>query len=153
MNKKSIGVFLIILLIVLGVGFMFHSGFFNNDKISVGEMKFSIPEGYHKLVNNSANDLNLSNGYNSIFFVKYEGKNVNKSINEMNEFIKNQNRTPILSNFTVNDTLVYKVTIVNDTQYYRYWFVDGNSTYCIYTWDGNTNTDNLVTTLINSRSK
>lgn len=152
MNKKSVGIVLIIILVLFGIGFMTYSEF-SNDKISVGEMKFSIPNGYHKGVNNSANDLNLTNGYNSIFFAKSEGSNVNKYINEMNDFIKKQNRTPILSNFTANNTLIYKVTIVNDTQYYRYWFVDGNTTYCIYTWDGNTNTDNLVTSLISSRTK
>lgn len=149
MDKKYILIILLVV-ILLAIGVTFYSGSFNQNKISVGNAEFTIPDGYHKGVNNQLNDLNLTNGYNSIFFAKYDGEDVESSVDEMSAFIKNQNQTPYLTNFTVDNVLVHKLTIINNTQYYRYWFVDNGVTYCIYTWDGNANTDNLVTDLIKS---
>lgn len=149
MEKKSILTIILIVIIILIVGFL-ASEFLYQSQVSVGDIKFSIPEGYHKGANNNANDINLTNGYNSIFITKYNDSDVNKHVLEMREFVKTQNHTPIITNFTVDNITVYKLTIVNNTQYYRYWFVDKDITYGIYTWDGNTNTDNLVSKLIKS---
>lgn len=156
MNKKSILMSAIIIILLLVIGFLVFNQPSSNDnsddheKFLVGEASFTIPEGYN--VSNQHNDgeVNLTNGNTTLYMVEYNGDNLTKYVNKSIDYVKSQGLNPIVSNFTIENTFVEKLTIDGKNNYLRYWFVNEDKTYCVYTFTGDSSIDNTVNYLIKS---
>ena len=151
MEKKfGLIIFIVILLLVI-FGFMFFNQYHPENQIKVGNTIFGLPEGFHQGTNNTENDINITNGYDTLFFKECGDDNITKYINKYKKYIhdKNNNTTVVkINNFTVDNILIYKSTIVNDSSTIHYWFEYNNKTYSIYTWSGNNNYNNIVKDIV-----
>ncbi|WP_405269099.1 hypothetical protein [Methanobrevibacter sp.] len=147
------GVIIIILLCVIGF-LVFNQPTTNNEdtheKVSVGEASFTIPEGYNISDIHNDGEVNLTNGNTTLYLVEYNGNNLTKYVNKSLEYVESQNLKPIVSNFSIENTFVEKLTIDGKENYLRYWFVDNDKTYCVYTFTGDGSTDNTINYLVKS---
>lgn len=143
--KKIIGILIIVLIIIICGVTLFNS--FNND-VTVGNTTFSLPNGFQNAGFTDSGNVNISNGYESIYIHEFDDNNITKHVNEyVNDRIEN-NFTSNLTNFTVGNKVVYKTVIINQTHSMHYWFINDNKTYSIYTWDGIPKMDQIVSDLI-----
>lgn len=146
MNKKYIALICVILIII--IGFLAYTNFANQNNLKLNKTTFHLPEGFHENGLTTTGDVNVTNGYESIYFHEYNNSDVKNCVNSYIHERKESNFTPILTNFTAGNTTVYKTTIANQTHSIHYWFVKNDNVYSVYTWDGNKKTDKLVTDLI-----
>lgn len=148
MEKKSIIIILLVVILIGVTAFLFTHNFNGTNDVYVGNTKFYLPDGYHEGNQTEYGDVNITNGYSSVLIHNYSDNNVKKYRDDYSEYLLNNNATPELRNFTVDDITIYKTTIVNNTQTMHYWFIKDNKTFSIYTWDGNSNMDSFIRDLI-----
>lgn len=148
MNKKSI--VLICVILIIFIGFLAYTNFTNQNDLKFNKTTFHLPDGFKEKGLTVSGDRNVSNGYESIYFHEYNNNDINNYVNNYIHERNESNFTAILTNFTVDNTTVYKTTIVNQTHSIHYWFVKNNNVYSIYTWDGDKKTDKIVEDLIRS---
>lgn len=148
MNKKSILLIVIVIIVVIG-GVIAFTTFNNNSQVSVGNAKFKLPSGFHEGTLNSAGDVNITNGYDTVFIKEHNESNITKCLKDYKKYKRDNNRTVKISNFTVNNTLVYKTTVKNESTIH-YWFEHNGKVYSIYSWSKNNNFNDIATDLINS---
>lgn len=147
MEKKYL---LIIFILVVIIGFMGYVQFFQaEEQIEVGDVNFTLPNGFHQGTPNSQGDINITNGTVSIFIAKYDGTNVTPYINRYQDNVNKTNNTVSSSNFTIDDINVYK-SVNEGTGSKHYWFVKNNNVYSIYVWSDYENIDNIIFDLIKS---
>ena len=153
MERKSILIAVVIILLVAIIGYLGYNQFVANDnQVKVGAATFTLPDGFHKGTPLKNGDTNITNGYDD-FFIKDCGKdNITKYPKKYVKSIeKKDNTTKVkIKNFTVNDTVVYKASIVNKTSNVHYWFDYNGEVYLIYSWSANKNFEKIVTDLISS---
>ena len=150
MKKIIIGL-LVIAIIIIGLftlGGLDLGGLNNQNEIDFGNTKFYLPNGFQESGVIESGDINASNGYESIYFHKYNDTELTEHVNAYVNERKADNFTPILTNFTVNDTLVYKTVIVNQTHSMHYWFIKDGTVFSVYTWDGIPKMDQIVSDLV-----
>lgn len=136
-----------VLLLLIASCFMMIS---DKDHIKVENTKFKIPEGYN--VTNADKYYNLTNGIDTICIEKNVGTlDVNSTIDNYLKNKKKENVSVKVSNFTVDNDIVYKVEIVNSSACH-YWYEDNGKVYSMFTLNKNPNIDPLVVSLINSKS-
>lgn len=149
MSKKSNFLILVIVLLVVVIGFMAYSNFFQEKSVHVGDLNFEVPKGYHEGVLNHLGDVNLTDGSHSICIGKYSDDNIQKYVkNYVNERTKN-NDTIKQSTTTIDNQQVYKAENKN-TGATHYWFVSNGKVYTIYSWDKVDNMDEIVSNLVKS---
>lgn len=142
-NLIKLGALLIIIaLIILGVYFLD-----NPDNVRIGDVNFKVPEGYTK--NEDSNQVNLTNGVNSICISKNIASGLEENVNHYINVKTSQKLNVTVENFTVGNVKVVKLDIVNDTTVHYLFDINGK-VYDIFTWNKNQDTDSLVTQLINS---
>ena len=71
-----------------------------------------------------------------------------KKIKEYEEYKKTENTTVTISNFKINDELVYKTTSDHDVNVNHYWFLKNNTVYSIYSLQKNNDIDEIATNMI-----
>lgn len=151
MKIKTI-LIIVIFILILTVGFLTLSD--NNitqkKTVKVGDADFTLPNGYYRGNLNEDGSENITNGKNSIFLSSYKNNNISKYIWSYRDYKLKENKTSTVTNFTVDNTTIFKLTVTNEPWNIHYWFVKGEKVYSIYCWDGNANMDNLVTDLIKS---
>ena len=150
MEKKTIFLIILMIIIALIIGCLVTNGFFN-EKIKVGNSYFVLPNDYMISDVNSAGDISITKGNESIYIGTYDNDNGNitKYVQEYCKSIeKKNNKSVLLDNFTINNIFVYKTTNL-DTGANHYWFVNNNEIYTIYTWNENPNADVICKELIN----
>lgn len=148
MGKNS---YLIIVLIgiLIATGIVFLNTYAQPEgTIKVGDVYFGIPEGYHEGTLNQLGDVNLTNGTNSIFIKKHDSGDLYKKIKEYEEYKKTENTTVTVSNFKINDELVYKTVSDHDANVNHYWFLKNNKVYSIYSLQKNEDIDKIATNMI-----
>lgn len=150
-NKIYIILFVLIL-IILG-SFIVSNMLNQKNEIQVGSGQFILPEGYYKGDSNSAGDLTITNGNNSICLAECDGDNITSCIKGYTDFVENQNQTLKFENFTVDNVKIFKSTCIENPSVVHYWFVKNNKVYTIYKGDHNNSTDAIVIDLIHSYSK
>lgn len=150
MKKKYKILILILIISLFLIGIIGYLNIFNQNQIQIGGQNFKLPNGYYEGSLNDAGDVNLTNGYNTIFIACYDGNNTSQYVEKTKSFVESQNFTPIITNFTFKNIYVDKLTLENNTQYSHYWFKKDNKIFDIYTWDGNNNMDKMVSNLIES---
>ena len=149
-NKTSL-IIVVVVAIFLIFGFIGYSYFSNqNNHVEISGVVFTIPEGYNQVDYLSDNEVNMSNGYNSMILLKSNTTGIYKNIHDYQKYKNNHNFSSESSNFTVNNITVFKVVILNDTGIIHYWFDYNNNTFSVYSWDANKNSDVFVSELINS---
>lgn len=149
-NKNNIMGLSIIVIIILLVGssIVFDN---NGDYVKVGSSNFEVPDGFTSIENYKY--FNITNGLDSICIYNRVRENLNETIQSyIDDREQNGNVTVQISNFTVDDIIVYKADILNDNKRVQYWFEDGGKVYNLFTWNKNQNTDSLVSGLIKNRS-
>lgn len=132
---------------------MVYNEYTNTNTFHVGETQFILPDGYHEGHLNEVGDINITNGNNSIFFVEYNDTDIDKYIQGYSQYKSENNRSILITNFTIDNTIVYKATNKEDMNIARYFFTNNNKTYSIYNWDSNTELDNIVSNLIKTMGK
>lgn len=153
MEKKSILMILIVVILIVTVGFLSFNQFTNSENhVAVGDATFILPEGFYKGTPNNSGDINITNGYDTLFLKVYNDSNMTKHAKEYstNKHKQNNNSVVKFKNFTVGDVLVCKATVVNESSTVHYWFDYHGKTYSIYTWSASNKIDNIVTDLIKS---
>ena len=152
--EKKFGLIILIVILFLAIfGFMFFNQYNNaENQIKVGNTLFNLPEGFHQGTANKANDINVTNGYDTLFFKECGDSNITKYIKEYKNYKHEENNTTIdnINNFTVKNIVVYKSTVVNESSSIHYWFDYNNKTYSIYTWSANGNCDSIVKDIVNN---
>lgn len=148
LNKKIIiGILIIVLLLLVSSSIMMFS---DKDHIKVENTKFKIPEGY--TVTNADKYYNLTNGIDSICIEKKVGNlDLNTTIDHYLKIKKEENISTQVSNFTVDNLIVYKVNTKNSGACH-YWYEDNGKVYSMFTLNKSPNIDPLVVSLINSKS-
>ena len=147
MKKIILGISVIIIIIICLLGF----GIFNNQNtVNVGNATFHLPDGFQEKGVIKSGDINISNGYESFYIHDYKDKNLEEHVKDYIIDRKNKSFKVELTNFTVNDTLVYKTVIVNQTHSIHYWFMKDGDVFSIYTWDGIPKMNKIVSDLISS---
>lgn len=156
MEKKSIILIVIAILVVIG-GVMAYNTFNNttdDTHVKVGDATFELPSGFHEGKTNNAGDVNITNGYDSVFIKEYDHGNVTKCINDYKKYKNNTNQTVKVSTVDINNITVYKSSIVNETNTIHYWFDYKDKVYSIYTWGGtdggSDNIESIASDLIKS---
>ena len=124
----------------------------NNNQVKVGAATFTVPEGFQVGSLNKHNDTNITNGYDTVFIKDCGNDNITKYTKEYAKYLKSKDNTTKVKtkNFTVGDTVVYKVHAANQTSNLHYWFEYNGEIYSIYSWSASDNTDKIVTDLIKS---
>lgn len=150
-NKTSL-IIVVVVAIFLIFGFIGYSYFSNqNNHVTISNVVFTVPEGYNQIDYLSENEVNMSNGYNSMILLKCNTTGIQKNIHDYQKYKNNHNYSSEISNFTVNNITVFKVVILNNTDITHYWFDYNNKTFSVYSWDAtNKNSDDFVSKLINS---
>lgn len=142
---------IIIFLIIFIIGCIGYSQFSNQHKqIKIDDVVFSLPEGYSEAKSVNNNGINISNGFNSMILSKCDEKNITKNINNYKTYKQKDNYSIKISNFTVDNIVIYKTVVVNKTDTIHYWFNYKNNTFTVYTLDGNKNSDKFISELIES---
>ena len=144
---------MVIVILIAAVGYFGYNQYIVKDKhVKVGAATFTLPEGYHVGTLNKNNDTNITNGYDAIFLRDCGNDNITKYIKNFVKLKKSkENTTKVkVKNFTVDDTIVYKVYSANNTSNVHYWFEHNGEVYTIYSWSASRSTDKIVTDLIKS---
>lgn len=150
---KKLIILIAVLLIALFIGgFYITGGLSTQEQIEIGNNTFTLPSGYHEGHSNKNGDMNITDGHYSVFISASKG-NINKIIDGYANYISNTNDSVIISNYSVNNIVVYKGIAVNKTNLVRYWFEYNDTVYTVYTWTKNPNIDSIVSELINSINK
>lgn len=150
MEDKSKLLIAVIFILLIILGFIVLNQQVNNSKnqVKVGATTFSIPNGFYEGSLNSDGDVNITNGYDT-FFLKECGKgNMTKYIKDYKNYKNNTTKNMSITNFTVDNTLVYKSTMLNESYIIHYWFKHDGIVYSMYTWSGNKKSDTIVSDLI-----
>lgn len=150
MDKKWIAIIGIIILLTVGL-ITFFSFSNQENEVKVGNATFQVPDGYEIGKIGEDGVTNLTNGTNEIYIKEYNGKNIQKHVNAYVDKLEKNNKTVMISNFTVGKTIVYKSNLNTPTNVH-YWFVKNNNTYTIYSWDKNPEIDSITIKLIESFS-
>ena len=148
MEKKSIIIIIIALILVI-IGAIAFTTFSNSSQITVGDATFEIPSGFHEGTLNSAGDVNITNGYDSVFIKVHNHSNITKAIKDYKKYKKENNQSVKVSTLNIDNIEVYKSTVTNESHTVHYWFVYKDKVYSIYTW-GSENIDDIATDLIKS---
>lgn len=148
MNKKSILIIAIALILVV-IGFMAFTTD-NSSQVRVGDALFELPTGFHEGTPNSAGDVNITNGYDTVFIKEYNQSNITKCINSYKNYKKTTNNSVKLSNSSIGDTEVYKSTLANQSNAIHYWFVYKDKVYSIYSGKDSSNIEDIAPDLIKS---
>ena len=138
-------VILVIIIAIMGFSMLTSSG----NQVNIENTIFDIPSGFHQGEMSKLNHVNLTNGKESIFIYKCSGNDIEQIIEEYEDYKKSENDSVSTSNFTVNNTIVYKSTI-NNTKTVHYWFEYGDKVYSIYTWGVQGDIDEIVSNIIKS---
>ena len=165
--KKEFTIVIIILLVVVAIGFFVLHDFNLNVNstsnnvvkqsgsidssgvIHVGDISYTMPEGYKQGETNDLGHIAITNGSNKIFFAVYDDKSVDFLSEEYMNYTKAHNQTATVSKFTENGIDVTKN--VNDQVGATHcWFNHNGKVYTIYTWAKTPNDDKIISNLINS---
>lgn len=141
MEKRTKWIIIFVLILILLVGIFALTGGLQK-KIPVGSTNFTIPSGYHEGVSNE-NVINLTNGKETIFITEMD-TNINDAVDSYDNYLINKNYSSMRSNFTVEGTVVQKLTNLNSTNDVRYWVENNNHTYAIYSWNENPKLDSII---------
>lgn len=148
--KKSTIMIVIIVFLLLIIGFMVYFESFNiNNKLTMDDVNFTLPDGFHIGNPNNAGDINLTDGNISIFIKNYDDADIVRYVNSYSNLSEKNNYTIISSNFTIDNIVVYK-SVNNDTGSEYFWFVKNNKVFNIYVWGNYTNVDTKIFDLIKS---
>lgn len=148
-NRTSL-IILIVVVLFLIAGFVGYTFFFNQNQVEINNVVFTIPDGYHQTDAVKDKEINMTNGNNSMILLKCTTLGIQKNIHDYQKYKSNRNSSTQISNFTVNNITVYKVSVVNDTGTLHYWFDYDKKTFSVYTWDANKNCDDFVFQLVSS---
>lgn len=150
MKSKSILIIIIVVILAI-IGVMaFTSSTNDGSQVKVGDATFKMPSGFHEGASNSAGDVNITNGYDTVFIKEHNTNNITQVIKEYKKYKHKENRTVKITNSTINNIPVYKSDVKNESYTIHYWFVYNDKVYSIYTWGGDSNFDSIATDLINS---
>ncbi|WP_405305364.1 hypothetical protein [Methanobrevibacter sp.] len=146
MNKKIL--LIIVLLVCVVAGFFIFNFAGAQNYVNVNNAEFMVPEGYQVIDQNYS--VNLTKGDNFICIKKnISANNIKDAINDYIKAKEDKNHTTNLSNFTVNNTLVYKVT-VDGSHIVHYWFEKDGNIQELYTRTSEADTDKLISDMITS---
>lgn len=168
MKKKLILTIIIILVVVFALCFfvlsdstLIPNNGLNNKKVSqcgfidskgninVGNISYSLPEGYKQGETNNFGHISITNGSNEIFFGVYYDKTIDDLTEEYMNYTTSHNQTATKSKFTQNSLDITRY--VNDqVGANHYWFKHNGKIYTIYTWVKTPNDDEVITKLIDS---
>lgn len=147
MKRKTVIIIILIIIMALILGCLIYNGFFN-EKIKVGNSYFILPNNYMVSDVNSAGDISIAKGNDSIYIGNCEKDNITEYVQEYIKSIeKKNNQTAVMNNFTINNISVYKTTNM-DTGANHYWFANNGEIYTIYTWNNVSNADMICKELI-----
>ena len=152
MNNKSIILIAIVIVIVAIVGFVSYNPFASADnQVKVGAATFTMPEGFH-VGTDYNNETNITNGYDTVLLEDCGNDNISKYIKQYIKFKKSKDNTTKVKtqNFTVDDTVVYKVYPVNHTSTVHYWFKHDGEVYHMHNPNVGENFEKIVIDLIRS---
>lgn len=150
MKIKHIVIILIIILIIFG-GFFISTHHLNNmNTVRVGDITYTLPDGYHKINHKTLNDTCITNGKDEIFLAVYGKDNVTQYVNDYVKYKEGNNTTVNITTLNINNIVVYKSTIINDTNNVHYWFANKNKVYSIYSYVENPKRDDIIIDLITS---
>ena len=68
-NKVSLVIVVLLFLIFGFIGYLYFSN--QDEKVEISNVVFTISEGYHQSDSLKENEVNMSNGYNSMILLKY----------------------------------------------------------------------------------
>lgn len=150
MVKKSSLIIAVALIILLIGGIIMYTQVFNTKHVEVEGTNFKVPNGFHVGAFNEELGTNLTNGSSSIFINKLNDTTLEKAVDDYDNYKINQSYKTLVSNYMVNDVLVYKMSLVNDSSNVHYWFNYNDDVYCIYSFNHISKLDYIVSELINS---
>ena len=131
-NRKLIIAIIIILIAAIGIfSYIQYQDSFSS--IKLGKTTFKIPEGYKQVESDDNNTVNINNGKKLIYISSKGNGDFNKTIQDYVNTFEENNRPTIVTNFTVDNVLVYKLSLKNESACY-YWFKNNGELYNIYKW-------------------
>lgn len=150
--KNYVKVFIVIIIVIIAVigifGYMQFQD--SNSSIQVGKTIFKLPEGYKEVGWTNNNTAKISDGKNTAFISLRENDDLDYEVRNFAHGFNRDEKPTTITNFTVDNVFVYKLTIENDTQDCYYWFKNNGEVYGIYMWDGNNKIETVVFDLIRS---
>lgn len=152
MKMKTGLVILIICILLIIAGFFIFNNHPAQNQVRVGDISYTLPDGYHVGKVNGNNDTVITNGVDQIFLAVYGKSDVNEYVNNYVDYKKTNNTTVDVKSFEVGEYKVYKSEIPNDANTTHYWFGKNNKVYSIYSFVNNPNRDDITIKLINSIS-
>ncbi len=151
MDRKSILIILIIIILAAIIAFMGFGQFFPSEEehVQVGDVNFTIPQGYQVGGLNSDGDLTLTNGTAYIYLADYNGDDVKPYVDKYKDYVNKTNASVSTSDFTVDDIQVYKA-VNEDKGAEHFWFVKDNKVYTVYVWSNHPGIDDTIIDIIKS---
>ena len=144
MGKQLILIIIGLIVLLLVGGFIITN---NPNNIKINDVKFKAPDTYE--VSDGADEVKLTNGKDSIIIVKNTTTKLKKTVDNYIHSKEKKNDTVKLSNMTINNNVIYRVSVDN-TNIVHYWFEKNGKVFEIYTKNANPNTELAVTDLIKS---
>ena len=129
---------------------MAFNQFTSSQQITVGNTKFILPEGYHHSNPNDFGAESITNNIHTTFLTEYNGTNITKYVEDYQKFIKTQNQTMNVENFTIDNITLYKTVNIDNPHTIHYFFVANGNTFDVYTWDGDNNIGSIALGLAKS---
>lgn len=152
MEKKSLLLILLIIILIGIIGFLLTNNLTISNEITVGNTKFYLPEGYHEGNLTKSGDVNITNGYSSVFVHNYPDNNITNHVNEYMKKMRENNSTVGLENITIENNIIYKTTTNNTAEPIHYWFTKDGQSYTIYTWDTNSKMNSLIQNIMTKKT-
>lgn len=149
--EKPMKIICLCVIIILCVSFIiYHVNYSNNkDSVKIDHTYFTLPNGYYKL-NSGDNFLNITNGTTELYLYCFNDSDIIGHVENYTKMKNKDNITIEKSQFTINNTEVYKSYVKNETQVCHYWFVNDNKVYEMFTWHATPNTDKIVEKMVGS---
>ena len=148
--KKKLAIILIIIIIVVGAIILYTS---SSQQIKVGDAYFNVPNGYQaqnvsdKLVRLVSDDkvLYINGNINE--------SNIDKAVSDYVNFKnRSENTSVMVSDLNENGYNFHKSIAVTNSSIVHYWFIKENKIYEIYTSTADSNTDKLISSIVNTNN-
>ena len=147
--KKKLAIIIIIILIVLVGAVIFYES--SSQQIKVGDAYFNVPKGYQ--AQNVSDKLVRLVSDDKILYINgnVTGSNIDKAVSDYVNFKNRTENTSIMvSDINENGYNFHKSIAVTNSSIVHYWFIKENKIYEIYTSTADSNTDKLISSIVNT---
>lgn len=150
MKRKS-KILIIVIIIVVALFAIFFNPITNptDNFIKVGDATFDLPNEYHENKTDSG-ELSITDGSHSIYFKEYNDSNITDYVLGYENFKLEKGYNSTITNFTIDGTQIYKLTVPSEPGNTQYWFIHNDKVYSIYSWTYTPEIDSIVINLIKS---